>query len=517
MTSHHPARANVSDRSLSKALHPWVMLLAVLVPAALSPKPGEESNIRVVLHLVIATLIVTQVGGQRRKKPFMFPLMGGVLLCAGGSALSLPGMVPANLGRVVQSVHIVGLLLIGASFLGWSTEIAQASDRALDRIDAAANAAPDPAAIEASPIVKDLRHQVAEKQKDVTYLNKMQHNLMKTIPGQVLLLTDALRVLETNQQFRSYFKLLPDEERDQTLETLIPNKELLRAVRESIGSPGIKEIQFQHYVKKAGDRHLKAWICGEQRELIILIIEETVSLSDSQQRLPKTQIINLQSEKLQLAGGVLEEMMESLNPLVNELSAKAQGLATRADIAADVRGELANLHGSGKAISRILKTYQSFAEKHLEKMEEVNVVTTIEEALDPKNYPIDVTKVQLTREFGLKRPKIEGSRVQLKQAVVNLVTNAIEATQLTDRPPQIEIHVLEDAGKVEIAVVDNGAGLAQENLAKALRGEYSKKHESGGMGLSVTRRIVYGHRGNLVAESREGEGSVFTLQLPAKS
>lgn len=515
-----PAASNPGDKSAQRQPAPWVVFLAVLVPSFLYPNPGHETTPRVVTAMTVAVLVFSQVATQRRKKTHHLVLMGGTLLCALVSGLSLPTIVPENLDMVMRGLYLVGLILIALGFYGWADEPSKVSvgaDR-LDRTDSAAAGArsSDGRPIDDSAAIRELKSQLDEMKQDITFLDKLQSNFLRTSPSMVLLLSENLNVKMTNPHFRNYFKLMPEEDVGQNIETLIPNKELMRAIRESIGNPGVREIAFQHYVKKSGDRQLKAWVCGEQKEMVVVALEEAATAVEGASRLPKTQIINLQSEKLQLAGGLLEEMMESMTPLVNELSAKSHTAASRGDLPGDARGELATIHGIGKALSRILKTFQSFAEKHLEKLEEVNVVAAIEEALDPKNYPYDIARVDIIKEFGLKRPKIEGSKVQLKQAITNLITNAIEATQGIDRNPVVEIHVNEDAGKVEIAVVDNGTGLSQENLKLALKGEYSKKSDKGGMGLSVTRRIVYGHKGNLIAESREGEGSAFFLHLPAK-
>ena len=99
----------------------------------------------------------------------------------------------------------------------------------------------------------------------------------------------------------------------------------------------------------------------------------------------------------------------------------------------------------------------------------------------------------------------------------NLVSNALKFSKETD---QVEIH-LEDLGQyVIIEVKDHGLGIPKD-MIPVLFDRFSgvgrtglKGEQSTGLGLSIVKQIVEGHRGTIAVFSEEGKGSTFRIQLP---
>jgi signal transduction histidine kinase len=104
----------------------------------------------------------------------------------------------------------------------------------------------------------------------------------------------------------------------------------------------------------------------------------------------------------------------------------------------------------------------------------------------------------------------------ISRAVLNVVTNALDAVE--GRPdPRVEIRIEADraTGLVRVIVADNGAGMSPETLAEIFNLFVSTKGSRGtGLGLTVSRKILREHEGDIRAESRLGEGSTFTLEFP---
>jgi two-component system NtrC family sensor kinase len=117
----------------------------------------------------------------------------------------------------------------------------------------------------------------------------------------------------------------------------------------------------------------------------------------------------------------------------------------------------------------------------------------------------------------------------IHQALMNLVMNAIEAVEkdtgaVTIRVTFHEAKPLMDPKRpsattpphVEIRVIDNGPGIPQDKLAWIFEPFNTTKGIRGtGLGLAVTKRIIYEHRGRIRVESKPGQGSVFRVLLPA--
>ncbi|ABS26058.1 ATP-binding protein [Anaeromyxobacter sp. Fw109-5] len=115
-------------------------------------------------------------------------------------------------------------------------------------------------------------------------------------------------------------------------------------------------------------------------------------------------------------------------------------------------------------------------------------------------------------------PRVKGDPGHLAQVVLNLLSNA--RTACAGRPGAgIRIATRRAGGDVEIVVSDGGKGIAPEHLPRIFEPFFTTKDQwsNVGLGLSVSYRIVAEHGGRIDVESRAGEGSTFTVRLPAAS
>jgi signal transduction histidine kinase len=102
---------------------------------------------------------------------------------------------------------------------------------------------------------------------------------------------------------------------------------------------------------------------------------------------------------------------------------------------------------------------------------------------------------------------------QFVQAVGNLLSNAVEATQRGQI--RVSTRRAEDGG-AEVEVEDSGSGIPPENLERIFDLYFTTKAEGTGLGLSLVQRIVNQHGGRVQVHSAPGAGSRFTLYFPAR-
>jgi len=106
----------------------------------------------------------------------------------------------------------------------------------------------------------------------------------------------------------------------------------------------------------------------------------------------------------------------------------------------------------------------------------------------------------------------------IEDAVLNLIINAIEAA---DGDCQVKIRVARDDGDTEfedqalVEITDNGRGISEEDLARIFHPFFTTRPGGTGLGLPAVRRIARAHGGGVEVKSSLGEGSTFTLHLPA--
>lgn len=109
----------------------------------------------------------------------------------------------------------------------------------------------------------------------------------------------------------------------------------------------------------------------------------------------------------------------------------------------------------------------------------------------------------------LRHPRMDSDR--LKQALLNLLTNALEAMPTGG---ELWLSAQRTGDGVLITVRDTGQGIPAERVALIFEPFYTTKGEGTGLGLSITHTIITSHGGRIEVESRQGEGTTFTVYLP---
>ena len=126
-------------------------------------------------------------------------------------------------------------------------------------------------------------------------------------------------------------------------------------------------------------------------------------------------------------------------------------------------------------------------------------------------------RISLSRQFVAGEPMVKVDAVRLRQALHNLLKNALEAIG-DQRKPQIgvttEIFREGDSAWVDVMVSDNGPGLPEGFGERWFEPYTSSKSRGTGLGLAVVKKIAEEHGGSVRAEQREGGGALFILRLP---
>jgi signal transduction histidine kinase/CheY-like chemotaxis protein len=151
-------------------------------------------------------------------------------------------------------------------------------------------------------------------------------------------------------------------------------------------------------------------------------------------------------------------------------------------------------------------------------LEDVDVVKRCRQAIDELQPQAQQASVTLRADYALPRMWVRGDALRITQVLLNLLSNAIKY----NRPAgQVQVNVREGGpGWVTVAVQDTGRGLSAEQLAQLFQpfnrlGAERLRIPGVGVGLAITRQLVRLMHGDVAVQSRPGEGSCFTLSLPA--
>ena len=126
--------------------------------------------------------------------------------------------------------------------------------------------------------------------------------------------------------------------------------------------------------------------------------------------------------------------------------------------------------------------------------------------------------VNVEQHLATGLPGILGQKVELQQALVHLLVNAMEALSASQKQPRylcLETTCSSDRKQVQIAVGDNGTGIPSELREQVFEAWFSNKPDALGLGLAVVRSIVENHNGRVSIQDREDNLSWFVIEIPA--
>ena len=218
-----------------------------------------------------------------------------------------------------------------------------------------------------------------------------------------------------------------------------------------------------------------------------------------------------------LAAGVAHEINNPL-AIINDSVGWMQLLLNKTDMAeTPIKGQLEKgLDKIANSVERAKKiTHQllGFARKGNSVFSEVNLRQLAEEAVQLVEKEASYKEIEFVQEADASLDSIWSDAYQLRQVLINLLTNAIHATGPKGR---IKITLQKDGEQAMLSIQDTGQGIPQGDLERIFEPFYSTKPtgEGTGLGLFVTRGIVEKLGGTIEAESRLGEGTAFRIKLP---
>jgi signal transduction histidine kinase len=259
----------------------------------------------------------------------------------------------------------------------------------------------------------------------------------------------------------------------------------------------------------------------------------------------RAQATMVQQEKMasigQLAAGVAHEInnplafvISNLNVLgeyVNDLREllglyqagklrEAQQYAERVDPAfllKDLESLVGETIEGANRVHAIVRDLRTFSHStNSDTFDEVNLQSIIESTLNILHGELKMRAV-VQRDLQ-PVPTVRGSRSQVGQVILNLVMNAAQAIT-PDSDGRIVVRLYARMGEVAIEVEDNGCGVPDDQQARIFEPFVTTKRpgEGTGLGLAIVDDIVRRHSGRIDLKSKVGEGSTFTVWLPARS
>jgi signal transduction histidine kinase len=168
-------------------------------------------------------------------------------------------------------------------------------------------------------------------------------------------------------------------------------------------------------------------------------------------------------------------------------------------------------HRAANVIARI----RALFDKEEPQREDVDINVLLREVIGLSRSAIDRLRVVVRTKLSNSLPTLMADPVQLRQVLVNLVTNALEAMEEAGgRPRQLTLCSKADGNAITVAVEDTGVGLQPGQAERVFDSFYTTKRKGIGVGLAISRSIVEAHGGSIWAVPNEPRGARFGLTLP---
>lgn len=244
-----------------------------------------------------------------------------------------------------------------------------------------------------------------------------------------------------------------------------------------------------------------------------LVEERTAELRESLAELEQTQEQLVRQERLaaigEIASAVGHELRNPLSVITNALYLIRKNVGDHAD--ERLTRNLSTADREVAAATLIVSDLLEFARARMPIIGAVDMTDLIAESLSVAPAP---DHVRVERQYHDHLPDVAGDRDQLRQVLLNLITNGYEAMP-EGGTLTIEEVPLADAQRIRVS--DTGIGMDAETMARAFEPFFSKKARGVGIGLAVAKRIVENHGGTIEATSHPGQGTTFTVTLPVAS
>jgi PAS domain S-box-containing protein len=215
----------------------------------------------------------------------------------------------------------------------------------------------------------------------------------------------------------------------------------------------------------------------------------------------------------ELSASIAHELNQPLMAVISNAQAAKRWLNNRPPALEEVLSSIDRILRDGRAADATMQHIRALFKRESFERKVASIPDMIGEAVrliqeDPSRREVSI---EFTSEDGL--PAVSVDPIQIQEVFINLISNAIEATEAQQRRPVINIRAtVDNPNEVTICVTDNGPGV--DDLEKIFDAFMTTKEKGMGIGLAVSRSIVEAHNGQLWAENVPNSGAQFNLTLP---
>lgn len=224
----------------------------------------------------------------------------------------------------------------------------------------------------------------------------------------------------------------------------------------------------------------------------------------------------MQQEKLMSIGRLSAGVAHEINNPLTTILTSAMLIQEDLDPQDPIYIELDTISKETLRCRKIVKSLLDFARQSTPMKKDDNINEIIIESVYLTKKQAEFSNIKLKTILSENLPPVIVDKDQIQQTLINLILNAVEATESGGAITVSTQYRQLDRMNI-IKIDDTGRGIPKEHLDKIFDPFFTTRENGTGLGLSITHSIIEQHDGRIIVDSTPGKGTCFTIMLPVKT
>jgi len=219
----------------------------------------------------------------------------------------------------------------------------------------------------------------------------------------------------------------------------------------------------------------------------------------------------------ELSVSIAHEIRQPLAAIVANASAAARWLTNKPPDLNRVRKCLEAVASGGLRAGEVVSSVLTMVRREGGEQSPIDLNEVIQDVLEVLREELERQEISVQTGLTTPLPPVLGHHGQLQQVILNLIKNSADAMKsLPDGPRMLMVSsaIRDDSDVVHVSIEDSGEGIDPQDIERIFDPFFSTKSQGMGVGLSICRRIIEDHRGQIWASPGFNRGSIFHVQLP---
>ncbi len=370
---------------------------------------------------------------------------------------------------------------------------------------------------------------------DLKAIETYAQNIVDTVREPLLILDTTLRVRSGNRAFYQTFQVSLEETENRLIYELgngqwdIPD---LRTLLEDIvpKSSVFNDFELEHDFPAIGRRvmllNARKLQAGHHGELLVLAMEDVTERRRAEEEVAKAKEAAETANKTKslFLANMSHELRTPLNAILG-YSEMLQEESVERQLEVEFGTDLKKINVAGKHLLALINDILDLSKIEAGKMElfleSFDLGELIAEVASTIRTIVEKNANTLHVECASDLRMMHADQIKVRQALFNLLSNAVKFTQGGTITVNANREIMDGREWMVVRVTDTGIGLSPEQIVKLFQdftqadASTTRKFGGTGLGLALTRRFCQMMGGDVTVQSRPGEGSVFTIKLPA--